>query len=68
MTLEQCLQTPVSWSESGDPMRPLSAEVDGQSWVLRINDFPAEPLFTLFVDGEELGDLNEPPANWRMPM
>lgn len=33
--------------------------VDGEWWVLRINNFPDHPLCTLFVDGERQCDVED---------
>lgn len=38
---------------------------DGASWwVLRLNDFPEHPLFTLFVDARVVGDIDDLPPTW----
>ena len=42
----------VSWRRTGSGEHPYEAEVDGERWVLRVNDFPAEPMYTVLVDGE----------------
>ena len=44
-------------------MRPFEAIVDGRRYTLRVNDFPAEAFYTLFVDGRGFlrakGNFNE---------
>ena len=30
-------------------------------------DFPAEALYTLFINGQPVGDLEEWPATWQRP-
>lgn len=45
---------------------PFAAEANGEWWVLRMNDFPEHPLFTLFIDGEAICDLDDPPETWRL--
>jgi hypothetical protein len=57
----------VTWSASGDVFHPWTAEVDGQRWQIRINDFPDEVLYTLLVDGVEIGDFNDWPRRWTRP-
>ena len=42
---------PIRWEHSGDGEFPYHAEVDGRTLTVRVNDFPAEPLYTLIVDG-----------------
>jgi hypothetical protein len=39
-----------------------AASADGAWWVLRLNDFPDHPLFTLFVSGVCIGDIEDIPA------
>jgi hypothetical protein len=58
---------PIRWEHSGDGEFPYHAEVDGRTLTVRVNDFPAEPLYTLIVDGSELLDLDDWPTVWRRP-
>jgi hypothetical protein len=39
-------------------------QVGGERWTLRINDFPDEPLYTLFAGQRPLKDIEEWPSNW----
>lgn len=59
--------TPVRWQATGDGEHPYRAAVGPERWVLRVNDFPAEPLYTLIVDGAERLDLEDWPPAWRRP-
>lgn len=65
--LDVSLRTHVTWTNTPDVHHPLSAVVDGQAWVLRLGDFPAEPLYTLVVDGDEIGSFDTWPASWTRP-
>jgi hypothetical protein len=58
---------PISWDESNDPGCPYRTEWNGKALLLRLNDFPAEPLYTLMVDGQPIGDMNEWPPAWTRP-
>ncbi|WP_432825293.1 hypothetical protein [Dactylosporangium sp. CA-092794] len=58
---------PIAWEHSGDGEFPYHAEIDGRTLTVRVNDFPAEPLYTLIVDGAELADLDDWPSTWRRP-
>jgi hypothetical protein len=58
---------PVVWRRTASAEHPYEAEVDGRRWTIRVNDFPAEALYTLLVDGEPVEDLEEWPAAWRRP-
>ena len=33
-------------------------------WKLRLNDFPAEPMYTFIVDGNEILNFDDLPDNW----
>ena len=59
--------SPVVWEATGDGERPYRARVRGTTLTLRVNDFPAAPLYTLLVDGQEVDDLEEWPASWARP-
>ena len=54
----------VSWEETGDPDRPHSARVGAESWIIRMNDFPDQNLYTLLKDGLEAGSFDEWPVAW----
>ncbi|MEU7874056.1 hypothetical protein [Dactylosporangium sp. NPDC049140] len=60
-------ERPIAWEHSGDGEFPYHAEVDGRTLTVRVNDFPAEPVYTLIVDGAELADLDDWPRSWRRP-
>ena len=59
--------SPVVWEDTGEGEHPYRALVRGTTFTLRINDFPAAPLYTLLVDGQEVDDLEEWPAAWVRP-
>ncbi|WP_424186383.1 hypothetical protein ACOBQX_00855 [Actinokineospora sp. G85] len=58
------LSRPVSWRPTGVAVVDHAVRVDGQWWVLRVNDFPDHPLRTLFVGRTAVLDFDEPPAAW----
>lgn len=60
-------ERPVRWRKTGDVHFPYSAEVEGQTWRVRLNDFPAEPIYTLLIDGREVETLEEWPVVWERP-
>jgi hypothetical protein len=57
----------IVWRGGYDAEFPYEANVDGCRLVIRINDFPAEPLYTLFVDGVAATDLEDWPKTWVRP-
>ena len=54
----------VRWHPISQGKLVYSAAVDGASWILRMNDFPDEPLYTLLIDDREIINLTEWPKNW----
>lgn len=67
MALERpsLIATPdIRWLLIGDPLTPYKAVVDGETWTIRINDFPAEHLYTLLVNGRETENFDDWPASW----
>lgn len=65
--MHELLGLPIVWTHTGDAELPFAAEVDGRRLIVRINDFPAEPLYTLMADDEELMHLEDWPKSWVMP-
>lgn len=57
----------VIWKESADPRQPYFASHGNEAWTVRVNDFPNESLFTLIVDGTEVGDFDVWPQAWERP-
>jgi hypothetical protein len=62
-------QRPIEWSRSASAECPYEADVEGERWVLRVNDFPAEAFYTLLADGKEREDFesDQVPDIWRLP-
>jgi hypothetical protein len=60
-------QIPIQWERSGNGEFPYGLTVGDERWEVRVNDFPAEPLYTLLADGRELIDLDDWPEVWRRP-
>lgn len=52
-------QIPVSTPD--DQKNPAS----WQEWLIRLNDFPRQPLYTLLIDGVEQVDFDAWPACWQ---
>jgi hypothetical protein len=64
---EKHRSTATVWEATGDGELPYRAEIGGRTFTLRVNDFPAEPLYTLLVDGHEVEDLEDWPSAWVRP-
>lgn len=58
---------PVAWEHTGDGEFPYRAAVGGAKLVVRVNDFPAEPLYSLLVNGRAAADLEDWPERWGRP-
>ena len=64
---------PVPWRNADPdaareaPNLAYVAEVAGQRWQLQINDFPAEQLYTLLIDGQPALSFNQWPETWQRP-
>ncbi len=54
----------IKWEKTDDAEYPYETEHKGELLKLRINDFPEEPLYTLFVNGEEVCDFDDWSENW----
>lgn len=57
-----------AWCRTGDVRFPVAARVAGQWWVLRANNFPDHPMWTLFVAGRRQRDIDDPPPAWGRPV
>jgi hypothetical protein len=54
----------INWAPTGDGEHPYEAQLDGRLHTIRVNDFPAEPLYTLLVEGQPIADLEDWPPAW----
>ena len=61
------LRCDVRWLVTGDPVRPYQAKVGDETWVVQLNDFPEEHLYTLFIDGKEPESFDDWPVQWSRP-
>ncbi len=57
----------IEFAATADGEHPYTAVVDAVTLVIRVNDFPAEPLYTVLAGGRPLGDLEDWPARWIRP-
>lgn len=60
-------QQAIQWSENSDAEYPYWARVDQHHLNIRINDFPAETLYTLIVDNHPLCNFDDWPEIWLRP-
>jgi hypothetical protein len=64
VSLDGCLNVDVKWSKTNDPTVLWSVQVGAETWTVRVNDFPEEHLYTLYVNDEELGSFDDWPRQW----
>ncbi len=58
------LDRSIDWRKTKDVDAPWAAVIDGRHLVLQLGDFPAEPIYTLVVDGIPEMDVEDWPAAW----
>ena len=61
----RCLIDPIQWGIGKDGEFPYQTSIDGRHWEIRVNDFPAEPLYTLMIDDQAALDLEDWPSVWK---
>ena len=57
----------IQWTHTGDEVTPYRASVNGENWVIRINDFPTDHFYTLIVNEQEAEEFDEWPSSWLRP-
>ena len=58
------LHANVKWSKTLDPAIFWRSQVGADVLLVSINDFPEEQLYTLFVNGNEVGNFDDWPEQW----
>jgi hypothetical protein len=64
-TLAEYLANGVSWIATGDRELPWAAQVHGERWQIRLNDFPDDLMYSLIIDGREIGAFHDWPPAWQ---
>jgi hypothetical protein len=59
------LSRDLTWTKTNDVEHPWTTEADGGAWQVRLNDFPDDFMYTLMVDGQEIGGFHDWPETWR---
>jgi hypothetical protein len=63
--LGEHLARELTWTETGNVECPWATEVDDVRWRVRVNDFPDDYMYTLFVGDAEAGSFHDWPETWR---
>ena len=64
-TLEQLQRATIDWKQSPEPY-VFEAELNGEKVLLRLNDFPDEPLCRVIINGSET-NLEDMATGWTLP-
>lgn len=62
--LTEHLARKLSWRATNDVDHPWTTEVAGETWRVRLNDFPDELMYTLIINDVVAGSFNEWPESW----
>lgn len=62
-TISDLLKKELIWESKENSPFYTTKEYPFEACWLRINDFPDEPMWTLFFNGEEI-DFDDDPDNW----
>lgn len=65
--IARLLTRQLSWEQTEDGEFPYRTNIGGQELRIRVNDFPAEPLYSLLIDNDVVEDLDDWPPAWKMP-
>jgi hypothetical protein len=63
--LTDVLVAPLTWEVDPDDVGWLRAGFDGRYLYLRINNFPDQNLYSLWLGRGRYLELEDMPANWR---
>jgi hypothetical protein len=65
LALGEHLARETTWLATRDVAYPWAANVNGECWRVRINDFPDDFMYSLAIDGRVVGDFHDWPEIWR---
>ncbi len=63
MKVKDYLSKSIKWNATGDAENPYTATLEGKSVSIRLNDFPADNLYTLIVGETEVA-FDDWPSTW----
>ncbi len=64
-TLKPYLERPLTWNTTNNLDVPWTTEVEGETWQVRLNDFPDERMYSLLIGGRVVGDFHDWPRMWQ---
>jgi hypothetical protein len=54
----------IDWVQTEDAVERWRSRVGRDTWVVRVNDFPEEHMYTLLINGRASESFDEWPADW----
>jgi len=63
--LQAYLAQPLDWASTNNLNMPWTRVVDGDTWHVRLNDFPDEIMYSLLINGKLIGHFHDWPKIWR---
>ena len=63
--LSERLTRELSWRATEDVDHPWTSEVGGETWRVRLNDFPDDLMYTLLIDDAIIGKFHDWPEAWQ---
>ncbi|MHC1551002.1 hypothetical protein [Phyllobacterium sp. K27] len=69
MSAKSFLKHNIRWMKTEDVEVVYTAVApDGSKLAIRLNDFPAEPLYTLLCDAAAIESFDDWPQSWRVDL
>ena len=65
--LQNLLEREMTWKKGRSTEFPFVSEFEGLKCLVRLNDFPAQHLYTLIVASDEVSDFDDWPEQWQRP-
>jgi uncharacterized protein YjaG (DUF416 family) len=62
--LAERLTRKLSWRATNDVDHPWTTEDAGETWRVRINDFPDDFMYTLIINDAVIGSFHDWPKSW----
>lgn len=57
----------IEWDKGDSSEFPFFCLYTGNTLTIRVNDFPEEHLYTLFINGKESDNFDDWPRCWTKP-
>ncbi len=57
----------IKWEQNNDPDNidfPYKKEINNLVWKIKLNNFPEEPMYTLYIDNKAILTFDDMPTTW----